>query len=108
VHRRPYFVVGTGEDAVDAIESGLNEHDIDNINLVRYHSYDRPATSSNSWSPSYGVGDACANRFLRAKHYASGCTVAARAGPSPTLIPDNAAGPGSVLVSTPTRNRCPR
>jgi len=38
--RRPLFVVGTPEQAADAIERWLDEVDIDGINLLQYHSYD--------------------------------------------------------------------
>ena len=38
-HRKPYMAVGTGADAADAIESWLDDHDIDGINLVQYHSH---------------------------------------------------------------------
>ncbi|MCM3781128.1 LLM class flavin-dependent oxidoreductase [Microbacterium hydrocarbonoxydans] len=39
-HRKPFMAVGSPTDVADEIESWLDEHDIDGINLVQYHSYD--------------------------------------------------------------------
>lgn len=39
-HRKPFMAVGSATDVADEIESWLDEHDIDGINLVQYHSYD--------------------------------------------------------------------
>jgi FMN-dependent oxidoreductase (nitrilotriacetate monooxygenase family) len=38
-HRQPFLAVGTGATVADEIESWLDEHDIDGINLIQYHSY---------------------------------------------------------------------
>ena len=38
-HREPFFAVGTGPQVADQIENWLDEHDIDGINLIQYHSY---------------------------------------------------------------------
>ena len=38
-HREPFLAVGTGAQVADQIESWLDEHDIDGINLVQYHSF---------------------------------------------------------------------
>jgi long-chain alkane monooxygenase len=40
IARHPLFVVGTPEQAADAIESWLDDLDIDGINLLQYHTYD--------------------------------------------------------------------
>lgn len=39
-HRKPFMAVGSPTDVADEIESWLDDHDIDGINLVQYHSYD--------------------------------------------------------------------
>jgi hypothetical protein len=39
-HRQPFMAVGSAADVADQIESWLDEHDIDGINLVQYHSPD--------------------------------------------------------------------
>jgi len=39
-HRTPFLAVGSPTEVADEIESWLDEHDIDGINLVQYHSYD--------------------------------------------------------------------
>ena len=39
-HRQPFMAVGSPADVADEIESWLDEHDIDGINLVQYHSPD--------------------------------------------------------------------
>lgn len=39
-HRKPFMAVGSAADVADEIESWLDEHDIDGINLVQYHSTD--------------------------------------------------------------------
>lgn len=39
-HRAPFLAVGSATDVADQIESWLDEHDIDGINLVQYHSHD--------------------------------------------------------------------
>ncbi|PCE16422.1 monooxygenase [Microbacterium sp. SZ1] len=39
-HRKPFMAVGSPTQVADEIESWLDEHDIDGINLVQYHSYD--------------------------------------------------------------------
>lgn len=39
-HREPFLAVGSPTDVADEIESWVDEHDIDGINLVQYHSYD--------------------------------------------------------------------
>jgi long-chain alkane monooxygenase len=39
-HRKPFMAVGSPTEVADEIESWLDEHDIDGINLVQYHSYD--------------------------------------------------------------------
>ena len=38
-HREPFLAVGTGAQIADIIEGWLDEHDIDGINLVQYHSF---------------------------------------------------------------------
>jgi len=38
--RHPLFVVGTPEQAADAIEGWLDDLDLDGINLLQYHSFD--------------------------------------------------------------------
>lgn len=38
-HREPFLAVGTGEQVADQIEDWLDNHDIDGINLVQYHSF---------------------------------------------------------------------
>lgn len=40
ISRHPLFVVGTPEQAADAIESWLDDLDLDGINLLQYHTYD--------------------------------------------------------------------
>ncbi len=37
-HRAPFLAVGTGAQAADQIENWLDEHDVDGINLIQYHS----------------------------------------------------------------------
>ncbi len=37
-HREPFLAVGTGAQAADQIENWLDEHDVDGINLIQYHS----------------------------------------------------------------------
>jgi FMN-dependent oxidoreductase (nitrilotriacetate monooxygenase family) len=39
-HREPFLAVGSPTTVADAIESWLDDHDIDGINLVQYHSFD--------------------------------------------------------------------
>lgn len=39
-HRAPFMAVGSPTDVADQIESWLDDHDIDGINLVQYHSSD--------------------------------------------------------------------
>jgi hypothetical protein len=39
-HRKPFMAVGSATEVADEIESWLDEHDIDGINLVQYHSSD--------------------------------------------------------------------
>lgn len=39
-HRAPFIAVGSPTEVADEIESWLDEHDIDGINLVQYHSFD--------------------------------------------------------------------
>ena len=40
ITQHPLFVVGTPEQAADAIESWLDDLDIDGINLLQYHTFD--------------------------------------------------------------------
>ncbi|MFS0911923.1 NtaA/DmoA family FMN-dependent monooxygenase [Microbacterium sp. 179-I 3D2 NHS] len=39
-HRKPFMAVGSPTEVADEIESWLDDHDIDGINLVQYHSWD--------------------------------------------------------------------